>query len=98
MNAGTALQAVVFTPVDTGYYASVFLDVSVTVLKADQTIDFPEIGNQLTTNVVALAATDGTPAAIRAGRVTNEPPPARAFIAPARRPAPASSRVVSSMA
>ena len=56
-NAGTALQAVVFTPVDTGYYASVFLDVSVTVLKADQTIDFPEIGNQLTTNVVALAAT-----------------------------------------
>ena len=56
-NAGTASQTVVFTPADTGYYASVFMEVGVTVLKAGQTINFPEIGNQLTTNVVALAAT-----------------------------------------
>ena len=56
-NAGTALQAVIFTPTDTAGYESVSLNVSVTVLKAGQTIAFPEIGDQLTTNVVALAAT-----------------------------------------
>ena len=37
----------------------------------------------------ALAWTDGTPAPINAGRLTNEPPPANAFITPARKPAPA---------
>ena len=35
----------------------------------------------------AFAWTDGTPAAINAGRLTNDPPPARAFIAPAINPA-----------
>jgi hypothetical protein len=40
----------------------------------------------------AFAATDGTPAAINAGRLTNDPPPAKAFIAPAIKPAPAMSR------
>jgi hypothetical protein len=35
----------------------------------------------------AFAWTDGTPAAINAGRLTNDPPPARAFIAPATNPA-----------
>src|SRR5690242_996232 len=36
----------------------------------------------------AFAATDGTPAAIKLGKVTKLPPPAIAFIAPARTPAP----------
>src|SRR4051812_34634428 len=36
----------------------------------------------------AFASTGGTPTATSAGRVTNEPPPAAAFIAPASRPAP----------
>ena len=35
----------------------------------------------------ALASIDGTPAEIKAGNVTKEPPPAAAFIAPATRPA-----------
>ena len=37
----------------------------------------------------ALAITGGSPAAIMAGKLTNEPPPAMAFIAPANRPAAA---------
>ncbi len=35
----------------------------------------------------ALASTEGTPTKIMAGRVTNDPPPAAAFIAPATSPA-----------
>ena len=38
-------------------YYSAGATASATTLKADQTIDFPAIGNQLTTNVVALSAT-----------------------------------------
>jgi hypothetical protein len=34
-----------------------------------------------------FAWTGGTPAAIKAGKVTKEPPPASAFMAPARSPA-----------
>jgi hypothetical protein len=34
-----------------------------------------------------FACTGGTPAAISAGKLTNEPPPAKAFIAPASTPA-----------
>ncbi len=39
-----------------------------------------------------FAFTEGTPAAISAGKVTNEPPPASAFIMPAIRPAPATTK------
>jgi hypothetical protein len=46
-------------------------------------------GNNATVDE-ALATTEGSPAAIIAGKLTNEPPPAMAFIAPANRPAPAS--------
>jgi len=47
-------------------------------------------GNSATVLVV-FAVTEGTPTAINAGKVTNEPPPASAFIMPAIRPAPATS-------
>jgi hypothetical protein len=36
----------------------------------------------------AFACTDGMPAEISAGKVMKEPPPASAFIVPAKRPAP----------
>ncbi len=36
----------------------------------------------------AFACTDGTPAEISAGSAMNDPPPARAFMAPASSPAP----------
>ncbi|MGD9782011.1 MAG: discoidin domain-containing protein, partial [Kiritimatiellia bacterium] len=56
-DAGTADQSVTFTPTDTTNYNAVVFNVGVTVDKADQTIDFPAIGNQLTTNEVVLSAT-----------------------------------------
>jgi len=37
--------------------------------------------------LVAFAATDGTPTEINAGRDTNDPPPAKAFMLPASIPA-----------
>jgi hypothetical protein len=37
--------------------------------------------------LVAFAATDGTPTEINAGRDTNDPPPAKAFMLPASMPA-----------
>jgi hypothetical protein len=43
--------------------------------------------------LVAFAAMAGTPETRRAGKVTNEPPPATAFIAPARKPAAGRSRL-----
>jgi len=36
--------------------------------------------------LVAFAATDGTPTDINAGRDTNDPPPANAFMLPANKP------------
>jgi hypothetical protein len=41
------------------------------------------------TVLVALACTDGTPTVSSAGKLTKEPPPASAFMAPAVKPAPA---------
>src|ERR671916_1472153 len=41
--------------------------------------------------LVTLASSGGYPTAISAGNVTSEPPPAAALIAPARKPAAASS-------
>src|SRR5918997_1966311 len=41
--------------------------------------------------LVTLAISGGYPTAISAGKVTSEPPPAAALIAPARKPATASS-------
>src|SRR4028119_1929126 len=41
--------------------------------------------------LVTLASSDGYPAATSAGKVMREPPPAAALIAPARKPATASS-------
>src|SRR5918997_6317551 len=41
--------------------------------------------------LVTLASSGGYPTAISAGKVTSEPPPAAALIAPARKPATASS-------
>ena len=46
-------------------------------------------GNSATVDE-ALAITGGSPAATMAGKLTNEPPPAMAFIAPASSPAAAS--------
>jgi hypothetical protein len=46
-------------------------------------------GNSATA-LEAFSSIESSPAPIRAGKVTNEPPPARAFIAPANKPAPAS--------
>jgi len=43
-------------------------------------------GNKATV-LVALAPTEGTPALISAGRDTKEPPPAKAFMLPASKPA-----------
>ncbi len=40
----------------------------------------------------ALAITGGNPARTMAGKLTNEPPPAMAFIAPASSPAAAAAR------
>jgi hypothetical protein len=42
----------------------------------------------------AFAPTEGSPARMSAGSVTKEPPPATAFIAPARKPAPTSTHSV----
>jgi hypothetical protein len=54
---GTANQSATFTPTDTANYNPVVFDVSVTVNKADQTIQFAAIGNQWTTNILTLSAT-----------------------------------------
>jgi len=42
-----------------------------------------------------FAKTGGTPAAISTGKLTNEPPPASAFIAPATVPAKKTNIIVS---
>jgi hypothetical protein len=49
-------------------------------------------GNRATV-LEALAWTDGTPTATKAGSVTNDPPPPAAFIAPASSPPPSNSAV-----
>jgi hypothetical protein len=68
-SGGTSGQSVTFAPTDSVHYEAVAFDVSVTVDPASQTIDFPPIADQWSTNCVSLAATasSGLPVAFAVG-------------------------------